>query len=124
MAAATIPQAGASRLFTRELRGLALARQRFEEIEHEGQGRFTVPGCSGGSYTVQLPILGAAESCTCPDFQEVGRHTGEPCKHIYAATVVRAKRQAAARRRQAERNAERMVFSPDQVAANLQRMGA
>ena len=122
MAEATIPQSKDSRLSTRELRGIVLYRERGEEIEHQGRGRFTVPGCSGGSYTVNLAIFSFAgeQSCTCPDTPPAG----EVCKHVHAATIARAKRQAEARRRQAEKNAERMVFSPDQVAANLKRMGA
>lgn len=122
MAEATIPQSKASRLSTRELRSIALYRERGEEIEHQGRGRFTVPGCSSGSYTVDLAIFSSAgeQSCTCPDTPPAG----EVCKHIHAATIARAKRWAEARRRQVERNRERMMFSPDQVAANLERMGA
>lgn len=97
MAEATLPQ----KAETCETRGLALARERGEEIEHLGRGRFLVPGCSGGGpYDVQLAILGNEESCTCPDFTTPrrGREDGQPCKHLYAATVVRAKRQARVRR--------------------------
>ncbi len=124
MAEATIPRVKPSRLSTRELRGLALYRERGEQIEHQGRGRFTVPGCSGGSYEVNLAIFSSADeqSCTCPD----NPPAGEVCKHIHAATIARAKTRARALRKQAERElrSERMTFSSDQVAANLERMGA
>ena len=121
MAEATIPQAKPSRwLSTRELRGLALYRERGEEIEHQGRGRFTVPGCSGGTYVVDLAIFGGEQSCTCPDMPPAG----EVCKHIHAATIARAKMRMQARREQAERDREHVVFSPEQVAANLERMEA
>ena len=128
MAEATIPQvepeAKASRYSTRQDtcqgHGLALAREREEQIEHVGRGVFEVPGCSGGSYTVNLAIFGGEPFCTCPDRPP----EGEFCKHIYAATAVRAKRQAEGRRKQAAKDQERGAFSPALVAANLERMGA
>ena len=123
MAEATIPQMNPSRrLSTRELRGIALYRERGEEIERQRRGRFTVPGCSGGSYIVDLAIFGGEQSCTCPDTPP--SEAGEVCKHVHAATIARAKMRARALRKQADKNAERMMFSPDQAAANLERMGA
>ena len=102
---------------TRQERGIALFRERGEEIEHHGRGRFSVPGCSGEAYEVNLAIFSSDEqSCTCPDHPPIGK----VCKHIYAATIVRAKRQAAERRK----HSRRVEFSPEQVAANLARMGA
>ena len=89
---------------TRELRGLALYREHGDEIEHIGHGRYEVPGCSGGSYTVDLAVFtDEPETCSCPDFQ---RHK-EPCKHVYAGSLYRAKARAAARREQGERAAAR-----------------
>ncbi len=93
---------------TRELRGLALYREHGAEIKHIGHGRYEVPGCSGGTYTVDLGVfVGGTESCNCPDYQ---RHK-QPCKHVYAATIyrskARAKARAKARRVQAERTAAR-----------------
>ncbi len=88
---------------TRELRGLALYRDHADEIEHIGKGRYTVPGCSGGVYVVDLAVFGGTESCTCPDFQRYK----EPCKHVYAGSLYRAKARAAARREQGERAAAR-----------------
>jgi len=80
---------------TRELRGLALYRERGAEIEPLGKGRYEVPGCSGGTYTVDLGVFGGGEeTCNCPDYQ---RHK-QPCKHVYTATVARAKSRAKARR--------------------------
>ncbi len=46
-------------------------------------GRWFVAGERGGLYEVGLD----PDSCTCPDYR---RHK-EPCKHIYAAEVARAK---------------------------------
>ncbi len=69
---------------TRELRGLALYRDHAGEIEHPYPGVYIVPGCKGGSYTVHLSHR---ERCSCPDF---ARHH-KPCKHIYMATIYRAK---------------------------------
>jgi uncharacterized Zn finger protein len=88
---------------TRELRGLELYREHGDEITHEGHGVYTVPGCSGGTYTVDLAIGGGEESCNCPDFE---RHK-EPCKHVYAATTFRARARATARRVQADRTKAR-----------------
>lgn len=58
---------------TREARGLALYRERGAGIEH------TAPHV----YVVHL----GRETCTCPDYER----RGEPCKHLYAATVAASK---------------------------------
>ena len=39
------------------------------------------------NYTVNLE----RETCNCPDHQNQGRDAGQPCKHIYAATVTAAR---------------------------------
>ena len=89
---------------TRELRGLALYRDHADEITHEGHGSYRVPGCSGGTYTVDLAVFtDEPETCSCPDYQ---RHN-QTCKHVYAATVARAKARMRARTVQAERTASR-----------------
>ena len=102
---------------TRELRGLRLYRERGDRIEPLGHGKYRVPGCSGGSYEVDLAVLGDEEdsSCMCRDHRK-----GRACKHIYAATLYRAKRRAEHRRSPASGPR----FSPEQVEANLERMGA
>jgi uncharacterized Zn finger protein len=100
----------AAPLRERVLRGLVLHAD--HEIEHEGHGVYTVPGCSGGSYTVNLAPFGGEESCTCPDYR---RHK-TTCKHLVAATIFRSKSRAAARRDKAAK------FAPDVVAASLARM--
>jgi hypothetical protein len=71
---------------TRELRALALAEERFEEIaaSHRG-GRYTVPASGGGSYAVTYTAR--SESCGCPDWQI----RGATCYHVLAVAVVRAK---------------------------------
>jgi hypothetical protein len=85
---------------TRELRGIALYRERGDEIVHEGHGVYMVPGCSGGVYVVDLAVFGGTESCNCPDRAPV-------CKHVYAATVARAKARMRARTVQAARTKAR-----------------
>ncbi len=101
----------------RVLRGLDLYRVHGDAVEHMGHGKYSVPGCSGGSYTVDLVPFGGEESCSCPDFLRHKR-TGTVCKHIFSATIYRAKGRAASLRTQ------RPKFSPDVVAASLARMGA
>lgn len=76
---------------TREKRALALYRERGAEIVRTGPYTYLVPSCSseaGGSYAVDYEV----ESCDCPDFTLRGRLTGEPCKHVYAVGIHRAKR--------------------------------
>ena len=69
---------------SREARGLRLAQERFEEIHPVSPGVWSVPSCSGEStYLVRL----RHESCTCPDY----RRRSLPCKHVFAARVVKAK---------------------------------
>ncbi len=89
---------------TRELRGLALYRERGHEIESIGKGVYRVPGCSGGTYRVNLAVFGGTESCSCPDH---ARHPELTCKHIVAATVARAKARMRARAVQAGRTKAR-----------------
>jgi len=89
---------------TREPRGLALYRDHADEITHEGHGSYRVPGCSGGTYTVDLAVFtDEPETCSCPDYQ---RHK-QTCKHVYAATVARAKARMRARTVQAARTRAR-----------------
>jgi hypothetical protein len=85
---------------TRALRGLALFRDHGAEIEPLGKGVYRVPGCSGGSYVVDLAVFGGTESCNCPDRAPV-------CIHIICATIYRAKARARSRREQHQRTASR-----------------
>ncbi|MCA1730459.1 MAG: SWIM zinc finger domain-containing protein [Actinobacteria bacterium] len=78
----------------RVLRGLVLHADHVGEITHEGHGVYTVPGCGGGSYEVNLVPFGGEESCTCPDYR---KHKA-PCKHLFAATIYRAKSRRTARK--------------------------
>jgi len=76
---------------TRELRALALYRTRGAEIVRTGPWTYLVPACSGGEpYAVNY----RRESCDCLDFTmpRRGREVGEPCKHVYAVGIHRAKR--------------------------------
>src|SRR5215208_5992332 len=71
---------------TRELRALALAEERFEEIalSHRG-GRYTVPSLHG-EHTYDVIYTRDSESCSCRDWE-----LGHTCYHVLAACIVRAK---------------------------------
>ena len=70
---------------TREARGLALYRERGDEITRVYPSIYLVPSCSGRVfYTVHLA---PRERCDCPDFERRQR----ACKHIVAATIKAAK---------------------------------
>jgi hypothetical protein len=87
-------------------RGILLYLERGDEIEPLGKGRYLVPGCKGGPYTVDVGIFHdepEAESCDCPDFQ----HRGETCKHLVAAAIYRAKARIRQRNQRAEANRRR-----------------
>jgi hypothetical protein len=69
---------------TRERRGLALYRERGDEINHVKGAVWSVPSCArAGVYLVDL----RAGICTCGDMPPAG----EVCKHTSAATIARAK---------------------------------
>ena len=69
---------------TRRQRGIALFRERGEQIEHIEDWRWSVPSCLNSSaYLVDL----RTESCECPDRPP----EGEVCKHIVAAIIARSK---------------------------------
>jgi uncharacterized Zn finger protein len=73
-----------TRTDTREARGLALYRERGDEIKHVRGSVWSVPSCTrAGVYLVDL----ADGICTCADMPPAG----EACKHQAAATVVHAK---------------------------------
>ena len=83
---------------TRESRALALCRTRGAEIIRTGPHTYLVPSCSGrGPYAVNY----GTETCDCPDFTvpRPGREPGEPCKHVYAVGIHRAKRRGTTARR-------------------------
>ncbi len=114
----TVPDSVVSRV----RRGLELYRERGEDVEPLGHGYYKVPGCSGGSYEVDLAVFGGQESCKCPDFR---RHKST-CKHIITATLYRAKSRAASRRR-AQARKRRVALVPEdagEIRAALERMGA
>jgi hypothetical protein len=69
---------------TREQRGLALYRERGDEIKHVTGSVWSAPSCTrAGVYLVDL----ADGVCTCGDMPPVG----EVCKHTTAATIAHAK---------------------------------
>ncbi len=83
---------------TRELRALRLFEERGAEIVRTGPWTYLVPSCSGGEpYAVNY----RRETCDCPDFTipRPGREAGEPCKHVYAVGIHRAKRRGTTARR-------------------------
>lgn len=68
---------------TRQSRGLALFRDRGDEIKHVRGRVWSVPSCSGeGRYLADV-----AGACTCADRPPAE----EVCKHIIAALLARAK---------------------------------
>ena len=71
---------------TRELRALALAEERFEEIalSHRG-GVYSVPSLHG-EHHYNVTYTAREEVCRCPDWE-----FGHTCYHVLAAAVVRAK---------------------------------
>jgi hypothetical protein len=76
---------------TREIRALRLYEERGAEIVRTGPWTYLVPSRSGGEpHAVDY----RRETCDCPDFTEPrrGRQPGEPCKHVYAVGIHRAKR--------------------------------
>jgi hypothetical protein len=78
----TIPESAATD--TREGRGLALYRERGDEIRHVRGSVWSIPSCTRpGVYLVDL----AGGICTCRDMPPAG----EVCKHTAAATIARAK---------------------------------
>ncbi len=80
---------------TRTTRGIALYRERAEEIVRIYPHTWSVPSCSDStSYTVHLA---PRERCDCPDFE---RHH-KPCKHVFAANVAAVKSKTRRRRRSA-----------------------
>ena len=75
---------------TRTERGIALYRERHDEIKRTGPYTYRVPSCSGAdSYIVDV----RAGFCLCPDHQRA-KALGEACKHRTAAEIFRAKRRA------------------------------
>jgi hypothetical protein len=78
----TIPEP--ARADTRERRGLALYRERGDQIKHVRGSVWSVPSCSReGVYLVDL----TGGICTCADMPPAG----DACKHEVAATIAGAK---------------------------------
>lgn len=97
---------------TRQDRGLALFRDRGEEIEHLNRQRWAVPSCSGEHrYVVDL----RHQTCTCDDsiWQDGG------CKHLVAATIQRSKTAACSGCGQRSSRRELVEVGEEQVAWTL-----
>ena len=87
--ASSLPEA--QRPHTRELRALALVQAHGHLIERTGPWTYLVPSCTGsGSWAVNYKT----ERCDCPDvtIPRRGRNPEDPCKHVYAVGIHRAKR--------------------------------
>ncbi len=77
---------------TRLQRGIALHRERGDEITRTTGGTYIVPSCTGeGHYVV---YLGEVTTCSCADSRRA-KDAGEYCKHVHAAYIFAAKRRAA-----------------------------
>jgi hypothetical protein len=94
---------------TRELRALALYRERGRDIVLIGRDTYEVPS-QDGTRVYEVVYGGEVEICTCPDF--VYRNVS--CVHLLAVGVCRAKRRGTGRapdheliRRDARRHPER-----------------
>ncbi len=81
----TTSVAGAPRPDTRELRALALYRERGAEIVRTGPWSYLVPSSSGSE---PRAVNYRRESCDCPDHE----NRGVTCVHIFAVGIHRAKR--------------------------------
>lgn len=76
---------------TRATRGIALFRERRDEIERVSPWTYRVPSCSDrATYTA---ILSPFTYCSCPDHRRA-KDLGDVCKHVYAAILAHAKRRA------------------------------
>src|SRR5918998_365432 len=76
-----------ARPHTRELRALALYRERGAEIERTGPWTYLVPSMSGGKLHA---VTYRRETCDCRDHG----YRGVLCAHVYAVGILRSKRRA------------------------------
>ena len=79
---------------TRELRALALYRERRQDIVLIGRDTYEVPSQSG-TRVYEVVYGGEVETCTCPDF--VYRNLS--CVHLLAVGACRARRRGQSARR-------------------------
>ncbi len=79
---------------TRELRALALHRERGAEIVLVDRDTYEVPS-QDGERLYEVVYGGDTESCTCPD----NTYRSVACVHLYAVGIHRAKRRGASARR-------------------------
>ncbi len=92
MAEATIPNL--QRTSTRESRGISLYERYQDEIRFDVDVRvWLVPSEGTGTSVYEVTIGHRGDVCECSDFVEPrrNRRLGDPCKHIIAATIARAK---------------------------------
>ncbi len=73
---------------TRELRGLDLFREHGDRIVYE-HGVWFVPSQHDGTSVYEVTLGHRGEACECIDYGYHGHE--EPCKHVYAAVIARAK---------------------------------
>lgn len=75
---------------TRAQRGIALFREKRDEIERVAPFTYRVPSCSDRAmYTVILDL----GYCSCPD-HKAAKALEDVCKHGYAAVLAHAKHRA------------------------------
>ncbi len=79
---------------TRELRALALYRERAGDIVLVGRDTYECPS-QDGERVYEVVYGGEVETCTCPDHE----HRGVSCVHLLAVAVCRAKRRGTTARR-------------------------
>lgn len=108
---------------SRIFRGRRLYREQGAEIVLYIDGSFGVPSATKAGLVYHVNLK--AQTCKCPD----KKNQSEPCKHMFAAELKALEHRRKdrsqteeARRRSLERKKDRIVFTPDQIAANLARM--
>ncbi len=103
-----------SRPTTREQRGLALYRDRTDQIRYDAQERvWLVPSQNDVTSVYEVTLGRRGESCECADFEFHG-HEGA-CKHIVAATIARAKSAACAGCGERHPRREMVEVGPEQA---------
>ncbi|MDP8951316.1 MAG: SWIM zinc finger domain-containing protein [Actinomycetota bacterium] len=104
---------------TREARGLALYREHADEIRYDAQERvWLVPSQSAGTSVYEVTIGPRGESCECIDFEFHGHQ--QPCKHIVAATIARAKSARCSGCGEVRRRRELVEVGPEQAEHSLE----
>ena len=102
---------------TREQRGLQLYREHADEITFSG-GVWLVPSQHDATSVYEVTIGTKGESCECRDFEFNGDR--QPCKHIRAATIARAKSARCDGCGEVRRRREMVEVGPEQAKMSLE----